>query len=52
MPVDNARAIAKAIGPSCKLVTFPFSGHVEGYHDNRRLYVELVDEFFQKNLEP
>jgi uncharacterized protein len=48
--VQNAVAIAKAIGPACKLVTFPLSGHVEGYHDNRRLYVDLVDEFFQKNL--
>lgn len=50
VPVSHGRAIARAVGPSCELVTLPGVEHVEAYRDHRARYVARVDRFFREHL--
>lgn len=52
VPVQQARRLARALGPSCRLLTWPGVEHVEIYQDDPDRYIDLVDKFFQKNLTP
>jgi pimeloyl-ACP methyl ester carboxylesterase len=50
VPVSHGRAIARAVGPSCELLTLPGVEHVEAYRDHRMRYVDRVDRFFREHL--
>lgn len=52
VPLQQARRLARALGPSCRLLTWPGVGHVELYHSDPNRYIDLVDEFFRRNLAP
>ncbi|RUL82779.1 alpha/beta hydrolase [Tautonia sociabilis] len=51
VPVAHGRAIARAVGPSCELVTLPGVEHVEAYQDDRSAYVDRVERFFREHLD-
>ncbi|MGE3820520.1 MAG: alpha/beta hydrolase [Isosphaeraceae bacterium] len=52
VPLQQARRIAQAVGPSCQTVWLPGVDHVEGYRSNPRRYVEVVDAFLSRHLGP
>ncbi|MEO6810596.1 MAG: alpha/beta fold hydrolase [Isosphaeraceae bacterium] len=52
VPIQQARLLAKALGPSCRMLTWPGVEHVEIYRDDPDRYIDLVDDFFRQNLTP
>lgn len=48
--VDQARRLARALGPRCRAIFCPGVEHVEAYSDNPPGYVETVIAFFHKHL--
>lgn len=52
VPVQQARALAQAIGPACLALMLPGVEHVQAYRRNRVDYVRTVDRFFERNLKP
>jgi len=50
VPVHHGRALAKAVGAPCSLVTIPGTGHVGSYHADPIGYVNRVDRFFREHL--
>ena len=50
VPVDQARALADAAGPSCRAVTLPGVRHVEAYRTDPGRYVAAVDGFLKAHL--
>ena len=50
VPVDQARRIARAIGPTCQAVTLPGVEHVGAYVTDPARYVAAVDRFFNRAL--
>jgi pimeloyl-ACP methyl ester carboxylesterase len=52
VPVHQARALARAVGPACLTVTLPGVEHVQAYRDDPVGYVSEVDSFFHRHLRP
>jgi len=52
VPVQQARALARALGPACLAVTLPGVDHVQAYRENPKRYVTAVDHFFNRYLRP
>jgi pimeloyl-ACP methyl ester carboxylesterase len=52
VPVDQARRLAAAAGPSCQAVILPGVEHVQAYFDDPRRYIATVHIFFQRHLKP
>lgn len=52
VPVQQARALARAVGPACLTVTLPGVEHVGAYRSDRGGYVSSVDGFFREHLGP
>ncbi len=52
VPIQQAKALARAVGPACLAVTLPGVEHVGAYQSNRRRYISSVDDFFREHLEP
>jgi uncharacterized protein len=52
VPVDQARRLATAAGPSCRAVILPGVEHVQAYFDDPRRYIATVDDFFRRHLTP
>jgi alpha-beta hydrolase superfamily lysophospholipase len=50
VPVNQARQIARAIGPTCQAVTLPGVEHVGAYNRYPTGYIATVDRFFDRNL--
>ena len=50
VPVQQARQIARAIGPSCEAVTLPGVQHVGAYSAYPSGYISAVDRFFDHHL--
>lgn len=52
VPVQQARALAQALGPACLALMLPGVEHVQAYRRDRAGYVQTVDRFFDQNLKP
>jgi alpha-beta hydrolase superfamily lysophospholipase len=52
VPVDQARRLAAAAGPSCQAVILPGVEHVQAYFDDPHRYIATVHTFFQRHLTP
>jgi uncharacterized protein len=50
VPVNQARQIARAIGPSCQAMTLPGVQHVGAYRSYPTRYIATVDRFFDSHL--
>ena len=50
VPVQQARQIARAIGPTCQTVILPGVEHVGAYNNGPDRYITAVDHFFDHNL--
>ncbi len=50
VPVQQARQIARAVGPTCQAVTLPGVEHVAAYVTDPARYVGAVDRFFDRHL--
>lgn len=50
VPVRQSGEIARALGPSCTLVTIPGVEHVDAYRSNPGAYVDRAQAFFNKYL--
>lgn len=50
VPVQQARQLARAIGPTCQSVILPGVEHVGAYNDSPDRYITAVDRFFDRNL--
>jgi pimeloyl-ACP methyl ester carboxylesterase len=50
VPVEQGRAIARAVGPACELITLPGVEHIEGFQSQPELYLDAVDRFFRRAL--
>jgi pimeloyl-ACP methyl ester carboxylesterase len=50
VPVRQARQIARAAGPNCRLVTLPGVEHVSAYASDPVRYVATVDQFLRQHL--
>jgi alpha-beta hydrolase superfamily lysophospholipase len=48
--IDQARRLARALGPRCRALFLPGVEHVDAYNDNPPAYVNTVVSFFRKNL--
>jgi uncharacterized protein len=52
VPINQARQIARAAGPTCQAVTLPGVEHVQAYDMNPERYVASVETFFKRHLTP
>jgi pimeloyl-ACP methyl ester carboxylesterase len=52
VPVQQARQLAAAAGPSCRAVILPGIEHVQTYTIHPRRYIATVDAFFRQYLSP
>jgi uncharacterized protein len=52
VPVSQPRAIASAVGGSCRTLTLPGVDHVQAYQSNPEAYIGLVRSFFRDRLRP
>ena len=50
VPVQQARQIAKVVGPTCQSVFLPGVEHVGAYNRQPDRYIATVDRFFNRNL--
>jgi alpha-beta hydrolase superfamily lysophospholipase len=50
VPVDQAYALASALGPACQALLFPGVEHVGAFDADKAGYVARVDEFFDDHL--
>ena len=50
VPVSQGRALARALGPPCRLVTLPGVEHVRAYRTNPASYVATIDRFYRRHL--
>ncbi|HWE39784.1 MAG TPA: alpha/beta fold hydrolase [Isosphaeraceae bacterium] len=50
VPIQQAYALRRSLGPSCRLVPIPGVEHVEAYRSNPRKYVALVHNFLQNHM--
>lgn len=48
--IDQARRLARALGPRCRAMFIPGVEHVEAYSDDPPRYVDTVVTFFRKHL--
>jgi dipeptidyl aminopeptidase/acylaminoacyl peptidase len=52
VPVQQAHALVRALGPGCLALLLPGVEHVQAYRRNPDAYVSAVDRFFTKHLRP
>lgn len=50
VPVDQARSLAKSVGPACETVILEGVGHVKAYQNDPEGYAERVATFFDRHL--
>lgn len=50
IPPSHSEELFNKVSQNAQRVTFPNTGHVETYVDNKEEYVELVSAFFEQNL--
>ncbi len=50
VPVQQARQLARVLGPTCRSFTLPGVAHVGAYRSDPEHYVATVDHFFDKYL--
>lgn len=50
VPIEQARTLARSVGPACEMVVLKGVGHVKAYRHDPRAYVDRVASFFDHNL--
>lgn len=50
VPIRQADALSRSLGPACRFVRLPGVEHVEAYRSNPRKYVAIVDGFLMNHM--